>query len=127
MQEVLTRYVLTSTQYRKTDVFVKAPAFLPALHPETGFETSVFRITTLSDVQIWELASQQRPGRTVYCRADLDKAAVEKIHPLIVKEETSTHPLHSIIIGWPAEKHAQKILAQELEQIARSHAGPGHN
>jgi hypothetical protein len=126
-QEILSRYVLSSSQYRKTDVYVKASAFLPAPHPDTGFETSVFRTNTLSEHQIWQLGAEQLPDRTIYCRADLDQNAVMDIQPLRVAAETSTHPLHSIIVGWPQEKHAQKLLALQLEQIARSYAGPGHS
>jgi hypothetical protein len=126
-REVITRYVLSSTHYRKTEASVKAAAFLPAPHSETGLETSVFRTATLSENEIWQLGSEQRPDRTIYCRADLDQDAVRGISPLDVVEETSTHPLHSIIIRWPPEKDAQKLLAQELERLARSFPGPGHS
>lgn len=107
---------------------MKAAAFLPEVHPVTQRrETSVFRVSSLSQQEIWELASTQLPGKTVYCRADVELSAIRKILPLDVEAETSTHPLHSIIVGWPVEKADQKLLTLELERAARSYPGPRHS
>lgn len=93
---------------------------MPEVHPETGvLETSVFRITRMSEADIWALGRRQiSQERQFHCRADLEVAQVVALPPLRVKAEPASHPRHATIVMWPREKDAQKLLALELERVA---------
>lgn len=120
--EVITRFVMSSSHYRKSDGTVKHQAFLPELHPQNNIlETSVFRISRLTEAEIWDLGVKEvsRGKRAFHCRADLEVQEIEQVWPLSVIPEKTTHPLHAIIINWPPSKDEQKLLALQLEQIAK--------
>lgn len=93
---------------------------MPETHPNTGMlETSVFRINAMSDKDIWQLGRDQiSQERKFHCRADLSVDDVLALSPLNVIAEPTTHERHAIIVMWPTEKDAQKLLALELERIA---------
>lgn len=98
---------------------VKYNAFLPSPNKET----SVYRISTLTRDEIWDIG--KRSVAEVRCetlrgRADIITLDVLK-EDLKVKPNIERHPLHANIIGWPAIKHEQKLIAIKLAEKARLH------
>jgi hypothetical protein len=77
-------------------------------------------VSSLSEPEVFDLGESELPQgkRPILCRADFTVADIQKIGGLSVAPEPTTHPLHAIIINWPAAKDEQKLLTLELEMIA---------
>lgn len=128
--EIVTRYVLDKGYLRRASAIptVKFQAFLPR-----NGEASVFRISSLSANAVWSLGNEQvaRPrGRTIKARADISSESVQSsgvavgINNLKVVSESSIHPLHANIIGWPEDEGAIQMVAIELAKNASLHLPP---
>jgi hypothetical protein len=69
-------------------------------------------------------------GRKLKARADIVTDAVMSAGlgmmgaHLLVVAETSTHPLHANIVGWPQDESAIQMLAVELANRAALHLSP---
>ena len=84
-------------------------------NPRNG-QTSVFRTSGLTERAIWLLGRNQLglpPGRRIHGRGDVEASNIRLV-TLRVEPETSTHPRHANILGWPSEEEQQKILALQL-------------
>lgn len=115
-EESLSRYIMDKRQFSAQDRRVKYSAFLPA---RSG-ETSVFRIAGLLDYEIWEIGHRevaQKRGKRLLGRADISASHVLE-NSLKVKPDNNP-PRHANIIGWPAEKSEQKLIAMELAAEAQ--------
>ena len=91
-------------------------AFVP--HPYR--DLSVTRHRDANEDEIWEAGQVVAAiiGKTLYGRADI-QAAVCLDQKLNVKADpVAGNPNHANISGWPADKPAQKIVAQELASAA---------
>ena len=109
--ERLSRFVVSSNDFRPSNQTVKFTAFKPPKNKRL----SVFRTSTLSEEYIWligEEVAKQR-GRTLYGRADF---LAQDVYDLKykVEPETSTHPLHADIIPLPDKRDDMSLLADEL-------------
>lgn len=107
--ELLARFVLFS-RWIRSDGMVRADAFVPWPWPEL----SVTRHQGLSESELWQLGqsvADQRPA-TLYGRADVVSAEITR-HSLRI-EPTREPKNHANILGWPAEKPMQKMIAQEI-------------
>ena len=120
--EWLARFILFKSWIRSSDQSVKQDAFIPHPYPDL----SVTRHKDLSIQNLWQIGQQvaaKRPA-TLYGRADVTVAEVRRqkleVEPRPVPENLN----HASIIGWPADKPAQKIFAQELAAVARYVAKP---
>lgn len=83
-------------------------------------ETSVYRVTTISEGEIWAIGNEyvaKLRKRNIKARTDVVVEEVNKQH-LQVVSETSKHHLHANIVGWPIEKHEQMQHATELANEA---------
>lgn len=95
---------------------MKYAAYLPA----SNRETSVYRISGLSEEVIWEIGQENvanPSGRTLYARGDTQAAVILKTGLALVPE-TTPHPLHANIAEWPSDKDEQKMLAMEIANEA---------
>ena len=120
--EIVTRYVFDKSCFSSSKHIVKYQAFWP----HNG-ETSIFRISQLSDADVWFIGNEYvaKPRkRRLRARADIVTdavtiagSAVTGTH-LRVVAETSTHPLHANIIGWPEDESAIQMVAVELANRA---------
>lgn len=112
ISETLSRFILQREWYRPSDNSVKFAAFLP--NPKNG-ETSVFRITGISDKEIWHIGDREvakDPNRSILGRADISASnVVEKGLEILPREPPERH---ANIVGWPGEKSKQKLIALEL-------------
>jgi hypothetical protein len=108
--EVLARFVLFRGWIRSSNNTVKPDAFVPYPYPDL----SVTRHIELSEAEIWKIGQQvadQRPA-TLYGRADILALSVKRQSLRIVP--TLEPKNHANVIGWPKDKPAQKIIAQQL-------------
>lgn len=114
----ITRFITSSSWFSASNQRVKYNAFMP--NPKIGrLETSVFRISEMNDVQIWQLGSRYLNlpvDRTLYGRADLTAGAV--VGQNLAVESDDKPPRHANIVGWPLEKGAQQLIAKRLAHEA---------
>jgi hypothetical protein len=112
--EWLARFILYSRWIRSSDNTVKQDAFIP---PQDS-ELSVTRHLDLSEAELWKTGQAVANTRssTLYGRADLQAIATRN-QSLEVRPDFPPKN-HAIIIGWPDDKPAQKIIALELARAA---------
>ncbi len=110
--EVLSRFIMQTNWCRPSDNHVRYAAFMP--NPKNG-ETSVFRISGISDREIWEIGHREvelRRDKPVLGRADVGSSFVVTKGLNVVPSEPPVR--HANIVGWPEEKSEQRLIALEL-------------
>jgi hypothetical protein len=119
--ELLARFVLYSNCIR-ADQTIKQDAFIP--HPHT--DLSVTRHKGFSEKQLWNVGRDVATARkvTLYGRADVSVATVRQQSLAVEPQPVKGNPNHANILGWPKDKPAQKIIAQELAAAAIYHSKP---
>lgn len=120
--EQLARFVLFSSWIRGSGT-VKPDAFIP--HPHT--DLSVTRLLSLSEQELWQIGqgiADARPA-TLHGRADIQCLKVQEQRLGVEAKPVANNPNHANIIGWPAEKPAQKIIAQLLAAASQYVKKPG--
>jgi len=112
-EECLARFILFY-KWVRNDQTVRPDAFIPHPYPNL----SVIRHTGLSTDELWQVGQCIADSRslTLYGRADIQALEVKKRSLCI--QPTSTPKNHANIIGWPVNKPAQKMIAQELAAVA---------
>jgi hypothetical protein len=105
--DLLNRFLTHKKQFSATRV--KQGAFLP---PQ-NLKLSVFFTEGLSGEQIWALGERCVAAK-VYGRAELAITAVSEIGLKIDLDNKPSR--HGNIIGWPAQKSAQKLCALKLAE-----------
>ena len=98
--EYLSRFIVNESHYRKMDLSIKPQAFFT----NKEGKTSVFRITGLSNEEIWDIArdvAQQR-NKTLLGRAEI--SAFDVIEQGLRVEPDPPPERHANMIGWPHEK-----------------------
>lgn len=117
--ECLARFILFS-KWIRADQTVKPDAFIPHPYPDL----SVTRHTNVVEEELCKLGQAVADARqkTFYGRADIYAAAVRRQLLKIEPAPVPNNPNHANIVGWPADKPAQKIIAQQLaaDSIFRS-------
>lgn len=115
--EQIARYILSKRYFSVSNRAVKYGAYLPA----PNGEASVYRISNISEKEIWDIGREYVAGpskRTLYARGNTTAAVITKTGLEIVPE-TTQHSLHANIVNWPSEKHEQKMLAVEIANEAK--------
>jgi len=115
--EILARFIFSIRMYR-ADNSIRHTAFIP--NPKNS-ETSVFRISDISDDEIWEIGDsvgviREKP---ILGRADITAAVVMSKDLKIIPEEPPER--HANIIGWSNDLSKQKMIALELASEAQLH------
>lgn len=112
-EEWLSRYIIQSNHFRKSDNTVKPDAFIP--HPHE--DLSVTRHLDLDQDAIWSIGEDvaHRRNKQLYGRA-INQASTYFEHKLKVlpAPDLPSNPNHANIQGWPSGKEAQKIVALEI-------------
>jgi hypothetical protein len=120
-EEDLARYVFR-TEHVRPDGTIKPDALMPYRHTDL----SVTRHHGLADSEIW--AAGQRVGQQrqlqLVGRADLLAADYRARHLTVQADATDDNAHHALVLGWPAEKPAQKSVAQLLVAQTRYRAAP---
>lgn len=112
--EQLSRFILFRKWIRNSGPIktVKPDAFIPHPYPDL----SVTRHENLSESELWSIGqgiANTRPA-TLYGRADIRATKVRQQSLIIEVRPVASNPNHAVLIGWPSDKPAQKIIAQEL-------------
>jgi len=110
--EVVTRYLLSSSHYSVNNARVKPRAFEPSPRDQC---TSVFRIDKLSEGEIWEMGTRfvaEPSERQIHARAEITVSNILDINLFIRPDEPPIR--HALITGWSSEKHIRMAKAQEL-------------
>jgi hypothetical protein len=114
--EPLSRFLLSKRRYSVERMRVKSAAFLPE---PNSLETSVFRTLGLEEEEIWTIGEHhvaQATGHTLHGRGQV-LAQVPRRLGLNVRPDNQPER-HAAIVGWPAEKDRQQMLAIELAEEA---------
>lgn len=111
--EWLARFIMFA-RWLRADRTVRPDAFIPHPWPDL----SVTRHLGLDEDELWRIGQNAADQRTLplHGRADIRARAIRKrrldIHP------TPEPRNHANITGWPKDKPAQKIIAQEIAATA---------
>ena len=114
--ETLTRYILNKKHTRPGDNSIRYNLFLP----NTNGDTSVFRISGISEKEVWEIGVKQvaeTQDKSLYGRGDILDSNV--LANRLTIETIGNHPRHANITGWPKEKPEQRLIAMELARDAK--------
>jgi len=111
--EWLARFILFG-RWLRGDQTVRPDAFIP--HPWPNL--SVTRRLGLDEEELWRIGQNVADQRSLplYGRADIRARSIRK-HRLDI-QPTPEPRNHANITGWPKEKPAQKIIAQEIAATA---------
>lgn len=114
--ELLSRYILFSGWIRN-DGTVKPDAFIPP----PDLDLSVTRLKYLPEQEVWRIGQSIASARpaTLYGRADVPAAEVRRRALDVVPRPVDDNPNHAVVIGWPSDRPAQKMIAQELAAKSR--------
>jgi hypothetical protein len=91
--------------------------------PAPDGQTSVFRISDLTDSEIWDIGARfvaQKRDKPLLGRADIIASDVLN-NSLELKAAPDPHPRHTNITGWPEDKSKQKLIAMKLAANAQLH------
>ena len=113
--ELLARFILQRSHLRQ-DGTVKQDAFVPYPWPDL----SVTRHVQLLEKDLWSIGQEvaRQTAKFLRGRADV-RASVFQQHQLrVLAAPAERNPNHANVTGWPAEKPAQKIIAQHITEAA---------
>ncbi len=113
--ERLTRFIFSKSHFSVENKKVKFQAFIP---PSNSEDLSVYRISGLSDSEVWAIGREyvQRKERLIKARADFLAEVVEVAYEnhLTVIPDTAPHKRHANITPFPADKIARNRIARKL-------------
>lgn len=114
-EEPLARFIFYRNRLRQ-DWTVKPDGFIPYPYPNL----SVTRHLQLTEIELWNIGRNvaRQSGKTLYARADIRASDCERQRLLVTAAPVIENSNHANISGWPREKPAQKVLAQELAAAA---------
>lgn len=114
--ELLSRFLFSKSRYSVEKMRVKPAAFMP--EPKS-LETSVFRTFGLEATEIWAVAERHVMAENGSTLRGCGQVLVEAVYQLGLRVQPDNEPpRHAAIVGWPAEKDRQQILALELAETA---------
>ena len=108
--EVTSRFLIDG-QVRAENKEVKYPAFIPP----KSLKLSIFRISTLIEQEIWDLAVEKvEPSRgLVIGRGELTVFAIAE-EKLQVAPDEDPNSRHADVVGWPIDRDARATIAKAL-------------
>ncbi|MCP4252476.1 MAG: hypothetical protein GY775_03510 [Candidatus Scalindua sp.] len=116
LSEILSRFILKE-KYIRADNTVRHIAFTPSKNGET----SVFRISGISDNEVWDIGDREvatKQSKPIFGRADIIASIVMKELKVIPTEPPKRH---ADITGWPDERSNQRLIALELAAESEFH------
>ena len=110
--EKLARFIFSKKHFSVENKEVKFKAFTP---PSNSEDISVYRISGLSDRQVWEIGREyvERKDRSIRAKANLAAEAVYA-NNLEVVPDPLPHELHANIRPFPADRRARDRIAKQL-------------
>jgi hypothetical protein len=110
-------------RYIRQDWTVRADAFIPHPYPDL----SVTRHLQLSEAELWQIGRDvaRHTSKTLHGRADVQVTFFQQQQLQVVADPVlPENPNHANVTGWPAEKPAQKIIAQQITAAASKVLAP---
>jgi len=109
--EELARFIFYRNRVRQ-DGTVKPDALIPHPYPDT----SVTRHLDATDVEVWRVGQEigSQSSKTLQGRADLKANDCQSNGLGVSADPIPQNPNHAIIVGWPPEKHDQKLIAMKI-------------
>ena len=110
-------------KYIRQDRTVRADAFIPHPYPDL----SVTRHLQLSEAELWRIGDDvaRQINRTLHGRVDAQVFVFQRQQLQLVADPVlPENPNHANVIGWPPEKPAQKIIAQQIAAAASKVLAP---
>jgi hypothetical protein len=109
-------------RYIRQDWTVRPDAFVPYPYPDL----SVTRHLQLSASQLWDIGHNvaREIGETLRGRASVQCLVFRQQALRVLTAPLPENPNHANVSGWPAEKPAQKIIAQEIAAAAGKAIAP---
>ena len=123
--ELLARFI-TREHWLRADLTVKPDAFVPP----KDLHLSVTRHVGLTEAALWSIGRgvlrqvTGDSGASLRGRADLAAGHVAELHLRTEPAPRADNANHAHIVGWPGEKAARKMVAQELAARAVFQAAP---
>jgi len=113
--EWLARFILNRIHLRQ-DRTVRQDAFIPHPWPDL----SVTRHLQLTQTELWKIGQDvaREVGKTLHGRANVQAFAFQRQELRVVEAPLPENPNHANVVGWPIEKSAQKIIAQQIAAAA---------
>ncbi len=110
-EERLARFIVRG-RWIRSDQTVRPDAFIPHPHPDL----SVTRHKNLSEQELWRVGEgvADAVAKALHGRADVRASAVRRYRLEVEPKPVRDNPNHACIVGWPVEKPAQKIIAQQI-------------
>jgi hypothetical protein len=111
LSEILSRFILQTNWFSRSENRVKYAAFLP----NRNGETSVFRTSGITNGEIWNIGDREvstKRGKPILGRADIHSYIVMSKDLHVIPCEPPVR--HANITGWPDERSKQKLIAIEL-------------
>jgi hypothetical protein len=121
--ELLARYVVYSSHIRRSNSTLKPDAFMP--HPHR--ELSVTRHVAATVEELWSIGERvaAASGKALHGRGDVGAKVCIDQNLAVKATPLADNPNHADVVGWPADKPAQKMIAQEIAAACRFVARPG--
>ncbi|KHE90566.1 MAG: hypothetical protein K8F52_02660 [Candidatus Scalindua rubra] len=110
LSETLSRFILKEKYIRANNTVRHA-----ALMPNKNDEVSVFRISGITDNEVWDIGDREvatKQGKPIFGRADIIASIVISKELKIIPTEPPEK--HADITGWPVGRSEQKQIALEL-------------
>lgn len=103
-------------RYIRQDRTVRPDAFIPYPWPDL----SVTRHLQLTQTELWKIGQDvaREVGKTLHGRADVQAFVFQRQELRVVAAPLLENPNHANVVGWPVEKPAQKIIAQQIAAAA---------
>jgi hypothetical protein len=121
--ELLARIILQRTHLRR-DGTVKQDAFVPYPWPDL----SVTRHLQLTQKELWSIGQDvaRQTAKTLRGRADVGASDFRRHELQVITAPVERNPNHANVAGWPTEKPAQKLIAQQIAATAGKARQPPH-
>lgn len=109
--EQLARFIVRE-RWVRNDQTIRPDAFIPYPHPDL----SITRHKSLSEEDLWRVGKSvaDEAAKALHGRADVRASAVRRYTLEVEPDPVLGNPNHASIVGWPVEKPAQKIIAQQI-------------
>jgi hypothetical protein len=115
--EILARYVMQSSHFRRSDQTVKPELFMP--HPHQDLSLTRYLDATIEEVLTVGKDIAKKLNKALYGRANIETTKCKFGSLDVVKAPTPENPNHVNIQGFPPDKQEQKAIALELAANAK--------
>ena len=114
--EWLARFIHYQRHIRQ-DRTVRPDAFIPHPYPDL----SVTRHLQLLEAELWQVGGDvaRQSSKALHGRVDVQVFVFQQQQLQVIADPVfPENPNHANVTGWPAEKPAQKIIAQQIAAAA---------